>query len=57
LPLILIFAGVYLGMSNRDLGRLMRENVGKVKLVTSILFFILGIFLIYLSLKSFGVII
>ncbi|HDL50449.1 MAG TPA: hypothetical protein ENG37_00380 [Firmicutes bacterium] len=57
LPLILIFTGVYLGMSNRDLGRLMRENVGKVKLVTSILFFILGIFLIYLSLKSFGVII
>ena len=57
LPLILIFTGVYLGMSNRELGRLMRENVGKVKLVTSILFFILGIFLIYLSLKSFGVII
>ena len=57
LPLILIFTGVYFGMSNRDLGRLMRENVGKVKLATSILFLILGIFLIYLSLKSFGVII
>jgi len=57
LPLILIFTGVYFGMSNRELGRLMRENVGKVKLATSILFLILGVFLIYLSLKSFGVII
>lgn len=57
LPLILIFSGVYFGMSNRDVGKFMRENVGKVKFITGVLFLILGIFLIYLSLKSFGVII
>lgn len=56
LPLILIFLGVYFGLSQRALGKLMRENVGKIKLITSIIFFILGGYLIYLVLKSFGII-
>jgi len=56
LPLILIFMGVYFGLSQRALGKAMRENVGKIKLITSIIFFILGGYLIYLVLKSFGII-
>lgn len=54
LPLIIIFSGVYFGLTNRNLGEFMRKNVGKIKLVTSIIFFILGLFLLYLSLRSFG---
>jgi cytochrome c biogenesis protein CcdA/glutaredoxin-related protein len=56
LPLIIIFLGVYFGLSQRVLGKVMRENVGKIKLITSIIFFILGGYLIYLVLKSFGII-
>lgn len=57
LPLIIIFLGVYFGLSQRFLGKLMRENVGKIKLIMSIIFFILGFYLIYLVLKSFGIVI
>lgn len=53
-PLIIIFSGVYFGLTNRNLGEFMRRNVGKIKLFTSIIFFILGLFLLYLSLRSFG---
>lgn len=56
LPLIIIFLGVYFGLSQRTLGKLMRENVGKIKLIMSIIFFILSGYLIYLVLKSFGII-
>ncbi len=56
LPLILIFLGVHFGLSQRVLGKVMRENVGKIKLITSIIFFILGGYFIYLILKSFGII-
>ncbi|MCX8094852.1 MAG: hypothetical protein N3D74_01485 [Caldisericia bacterium] len=55
-PLILIFLGVYFGLSQRALGKLMRENVGKIKLIMSIIFFILSGYLFYLVLKSFGII-
>lgn len=54
LPLIVIFLGVYFGLTNRNLGEFMRKNVGKIKLVTSIIFLVLGLFLLYLSLRSFG---
>lgn len=56
LPLILIFLGAYFGLSQRTLGKIMRENVGKIKLITSIIFFILSGYLFYLVLKSFGII-
>ncbi len=55
-PLIFIFLGVYFGISQRALGKFMRENVGKIKLIMSIIFFILSGYLIYLVLKSFGII-
>ncbi|MGB9749393.1 MAG: hypothetical protein ACPLWB_00890 [Caldisericia bacterium] len=54
LPLIIIFSGVYFGLTNRNLGELMRKNVGKIKLITSVIFLILGLFLLYLTLRSFG---
>lgn len=57
LPLVIIFIGVYFGVTNRNLGEFMRKNVGKIKLITSIIFFILGLFLLYLSLRSFGLLV
>jgi len=57
LPLVIIFSGVYFGLTNRNLGEFMRKNVGKIKLITSIIFLILGLFLLYLSLRSFGLLV
>lgn len=54
LPLVIIFSGVYFGLTNRNLGEFMRRNVGKIKLVTFIIFLLLGLYLMYLTLRSFG---
>lgn len=54
IPLIIIFISVFFGMTNRSLAEFMRKNVAKIKLITSAIFLILGLFLIYLALKSFG---
>lgn len=54
LPLVIIFSGVYFGLTNRNLGEFMRRNVGKIKLATFIIFLFLGLYLLYLTLRSFG---
>ncbi|MGQ9845247.1 MAG: hypothetical protein ACUVQN_03420 [Caldisericia bacterium] len=54
LPLVIIFSGIYFGLTNRNLGEFMRRNVGKIKFATFIIFLLLGLYLLYLTLRSFG---
>ena len=47
LPLIIVFLAVYFGVKAKLLSKNMEKNLGKLKLLMAIVFFILGIVLIY----------
>jgi len=42
IPLLIVFAVVYLGVSSKTIGRVMETNVGSVKLVLAAVFFTVG---------------
>jgi cytochrome c biogenesis protein CcdA len=48
-PLVIIFSAVYFGMKSEDLQEVLERNRAKVKLLTALVFFILGVFLIWYS--------
>ena len=54
IPLILIFVAVYFGVTDKRLKAMVKRHVGLIKILTAIMFFILGVFIIVLSLQMFG---
>jgi cytochrome c biogenesis protein CcdA/glutaredoxin-related protein len=49
-PLIFIFIAAYYGVSGQKLKKILKKHVGLIKILTALMFFMLGIFMIILSL-------
>ena len=47
IPLLAVFGFVYFGMSSKGLAKVMEKRVGTVKLLLALVFFILGVLLIW----------
>lgn len=55
-PIILIFIAIYFGVSDQKLKEILKKHVGLIKIFTALTFFILGTFMVILSLNIFGII-
>jgi len=53
-PLILIFLAAYFGVSDKRLKGILKKHVGLIKILTAMMFFVLGVLMIALTLGMIG---
>lgn len=51
IPLILIFMAAYFGVSDNRLKEFLKKHVGLIKILTAVMFFVLGVGMVWLSLE------